>query len=125
MIVEDRKSSTALPVKNEIVQFTVDDLHNLFNQFLLKIDPKLLRLYDYYLVKNNKTALSDFINNLEFSYKEKNLGSENLVILSKIFETIKVQLELLSEIKVNKVESSEILAIFCATTFSEFKKLFH
>lgn len=125
MIIENKASSSILPVKKEEKQYDINDLNSALTQLLLSLDPKLLRVFDYYLVKNNKGLEKDFVNNLELAYKEKNHNTDSTAAISMIFDTIRVQLELLNELQINKIERAETLAIFCSSIFSEFKKLYH
>jgi len=124
MQIEEKNSSSILPVKEIKQEYNIADLNNIITQLLAKIDPKLLKTFDFYSLKNNRGLVLDLFNNLENIIKDKNLISDNLNNITKIFETIKIQFQLLEEIKIDKPENNEIFTVFLATTLSYLKKYF-
>ena len=124
MQIEEKNSSSILPIKDEKKEYNIDALNNIITQLIAKIDPKLLKTYDFYSVKNNRGLVTDLLYNLETSIKNNNLNAESIEAITKIFKTISIQFDILEDLKINKSETNEVFIIFLATIISYLKKYF-
>jgi hypothetical protein len=94
-------------------------------QFLKASGEKILpfiNTYNKYASTSNSTVLRDLIKNLEEYFKSKPLDDANKkIIITKVFDSIKNQLQILECLQIDN-NDSELLVMLFSTIFSHFKK---
>lgn len=111
------------PIKESKKEININEIENFVLSHISSTDTRNITKYEFYSVKNRTDIITDFINNLEHLYKEKNItNSENNNNINKIFSTIKLQLEILENISIDKLSYDEIFVVFSAIYISYLKK---
>jgi hypothetical protein len=116
-------SQNISPIKEQKNTLSSKDIEDYIVSIISNIDPRQLSKFEFYSVKNKISPLNDIINNLETLYKEKNLSNpENINNFTKIFSSIKLQLDLLDNLNSNKISLNELFVIISSVFISYLKK---
>jgi hypothetical protein len=107
---EDKKTITARDLEEQLLKSSGE-----------KILP-YINTYNKYSTTSYNTVLKDVIKNLEEYFKNKNIDDINKkIIVSKIFDSIKNQLQILEALQIEN-NDAELLVMLFSTIFSHFKK---
>ena len=115
--------SSIKPGKNIKEVFSVSDLEEqILKSFGDKILPHI-NLYNKYSTSSNSAVLRDLFKNLEDYFKSKKIDDDDKkVVIAKVFETIKNQIQILETIQPDN-NIPELVIILYSTVFTHFKRL--
>jgi hypothetical protein len=126
MILEETLPSQVNPVKDEKKELSLSEIENYIISNFSKLDSKYFTLYDMYKVKNNSNIVIDSLKNYENYLKEINIdNTEALSVLSKVFETIYIQFNIVQSLSIKKPTHMDFLLLASATVISQLKKYFN
>lgn len=122
MQFEEISPATILPVKEKKIITKIEDIEKSLQNLIAEKGYKTVSIYNKYSAAAPVAVYRDLLKNLEDYYKNLPIESdEHKVILSKIFDTLKNQFNIIETIKVES-NSEEILVLLFTTIFLHLKR---
>lgn len=112
-------ASAILPGKSEAANFSKEEIEKFILDKISKTDRSLYDLYLKSCVKTPK-ALKTFLLNLEEHLKSKCIDDKQRAAIKNIFETIKLQFNVLENLNLKDTTNNEIVVLLFATALSYF-----
>lgn len=125
MQINNIPSSQINPVRIEQKEINIKDVEGFVLSKFTSLDSKFYGLFEKYKIKNNSNFLKDFLESYKSLLVEKNSKETEVVsLISKIFKTIEIQINLLSDLPIEGSNNIENNLIATALVTSFFRKNF-